>query len=275
MLVTFTSETGPLMERLETHDLAFAFGPFLLYLLLYWKEHTRPALWLVLTLLFFTIGLKRIAVLAIVLGLLTAALIRLLSEKAARQTALCAAGAMMAASFLYIAGIRYGLFEFLETQLGLDTKGRVLMFNNVKPYYDINIAFMGKGTGFERYVDWMTGIQYPAPLRPQSQIHNDFLRMYLNVGFFGYWAWIWSWLGVRLRYWFRCGGKDAGCLFLGICVYCFVLYATDNTVYYPYTMTACALVPMACRLEELAKDALEKRCSQWSESGGGGLGFRR
>lgn len=275
MLVTFTSETGPLMERLETHDLAFAFGPFLLYLLLYWKEHTRPALWLVLTLLFFTIGLKRIAVLAIVLGLLTAALIRLLSEKAARQTALCAAGAMMAASFLYIAGIRYGLFELLETQLGLDTKGRVLMFNNVKPYYDINIAFMGKGTGFERYVDWMTGIQSPAPLRPQSQIHNDFLRMYLNVGFFGYWAWIWSWLGVRLRYWFRCGGKDAGCLFLGICVYCFVLYATDNTVYYPYTMIACALVPMACRLEELAKDALEKRCSQWSESGGDGLGFRR
>ena len=57
--------------------------------------------------------------------------------------------------------------------------------------------------------------------------------MYLNIGFVGYWVWLWSWLPARLGYWFRQGGKDTGCLFLGICIYCFVLYATDNTIYYP------------------------------------------
>lgn len=36
LLITFSKETGPLMERLETHDLTFAFGPFLIYLLLHW-----------------------------------------------------------------------------------------------------------------------------------------------------------------------------------------------------------------------------------------------
>ena len=33
--------------------------------------------------------------------------------------------------------------------------------------------------------------------RGQTQIHNDFLRMYLNIGLIGYWVWLWSWLMVR------------------------------------------------------------------------------
>ena len=169
----------------------------------------------------------------------------------------------MVISFLYIAGIRYGLFEALE-QLGIDTKSRALLFANVERYYDVSFTYMGRGTGFERFVEWFTGMESPVPLRTQTQIHNDFLRMYLNIGFIGYWVWLWSWLMVRLRYWFRQGGKDAGCLFLGICVYCFVLYATDNTIYYPYTMIACSLVPMTCRLDALAEEALEKYRVHWS-----------
>ena len=263
LVVTFSAETGPLMMQMETHDLTFAFGPFLIYLLLHWKTAPHPLLWLVLSSLFFLIGLKRIAFPAVALGVFVAFLLGLLPEKAARQTAICVAGAMMVISFLYIAGIHDGLFEYLE-QAGLDTKSRALLFGNVTPYYDVSFTYMGRGTGFERFVEWFTGVESSVPLRTQTQIHNDFLRMYLNIGFIGYWVWLWSWLMVRLRYWFRQGGKDAGCLFLGICVYCFVLYATDNTIYYPYTMIACSLVPMTCRLDALAEEALEKYRVHWS-----------
>ncbi len=264
LIVTFSKETGPLMERLETHDITFAFCPFLIYLILNWKESPRPFMWLILVSAFFLIGLKRIAFPAVAMGLLAALLLRLLPEKTARQTALCMAVAMIVVSFLYIAGIRYGLFQFLEDHLGIDTKSREALFANVAPYYDINFTYMGMGTGFERFVDWFNGVEYSIPLRSQTQIHNDFLRMYLNIGFIGYFVWVWSWLIVRLRYWFHQGGKDAGCLFLGICIYCFVLYATDNTIYYPYTMMACSLVPMSCHLDTLAKARLEQQCIQWS-----------
>ena len=115
------------MMQLETHDLTFAFGPFLLYILLHWKTSRHPGLWLVLVSCFFLVGLKRIAFPALALGFLTARLLGMLPEKAARQTALCVAVAMMAVSFLYIAGIRYGLFEYLETQAGVDTKGRAAL----------------------------------------------------------------------------------------------------------------------------------------------------
>ena len=268
LVVTFSAETGPLMMQMETHDLTFAFGPFLIYLLLHWKTAPHPLLWLVLSSLFFLIGLKRIAFPAVALGVFVAFLLGLLPEKAARQTAICVAGAMMVISFLYIAGIHDGLFEYLE-QAGLDTKSRALLFGNVTPYYDVSFTYMGRGTGFERFVEWFTGVESSVPLRTQTQIHNDFLRMYLNIGFIGYWVWLWSWLMVRLRYWFRQGGKDAGCLFLGVCVYCFVLYATDNTIYYPYTMLACSLVPMTCRLDALAEETLETYCVHWS--GGEGV----
>ena len=264
LLITFSKETGPLMTRLETHDLTFAFGPFLLYLLLHWKTSPYPVFWLVVVSFFCLVGLKRIAFPALALALLTALLLRRLPDRAARQTAVCVSIAMMVVSFLYIAGIRYGLFDYLEAQLGLDTKGRALLFANVAPYYEISFTYMGRGTGFERMVEWLSGAVQAVPMRTQTQIHNDFLRMYLNIGFIGYWVWLWSWLPARLGYWFRQAGKDAGCLFLGICVYCFVLYATDNAIYYPYTMIACALVPMACRFDIQAETALARRCAQWS-----------
>lgn len=263
LIVTFSVETGPLMEALEINDLTFAFGPFLIYLLLRRKEVTHWSLWILVTLLLFVVGLKRTAILAVLLSVAVVWILQLLPEKAARQTAFVIGLGMLLVSFLYIVGIRYGLFQYLETRFGIDTKGRVAMFMNLEPYYDISITYMGRGTGFERYVDWASGVRYKLPQRTLMPIHNDFLRMYLNIGFVGYWVWIWCWLMVRLRYWFKQGGKSAGCVFLGIAIYCFTLFATDNTIYYPYTMIACALVPMSCDLDTLAEKEFTKHRARW------------
>ncbi len=268
LLASFSGETGPLMLALEINDLTFAFGPFLIYLLLNRKETSHWLFWLVCSSVFFLIGLKRIAIPAVALGFFVAWLVRRMPEKAARQTALCLGAGMIFCSFMYIVGIRMGLFQYLQERLGINAMGRVEMFTNLEPYYDISITFMGRGTGFERFVDWASGVVYDTPRRTIMQIHNDFLRMYLNIGFTGYLVWLWGYLIVRLRYWFWQGGKDAGCLFLGICIYCFVLYATDNTIYYPYTMLACALVPMSCRFHDMAADVFEEHCVRWSKMGG-------
>ena len=266
LIVTFSVETGPLMEALEINDLTFAFGPFLIYLLLKRKEVSHWPLWMLAASLLFVIGLKRTAILAVILSVLVVWIVQLLPEKAARQTAFVIGLGMLFVSFMYIVGIRYGLFQYLEAHFGIDTKGRVAMFMNLEPYYDISITYMGKGTGFERYVDWASGERFKIPQRTLMPIHNDFLRMYLNIGFVGYWIWIWSWLMVRLRYWFRQGGKSAGCVFLGVSIYCFTLFATDNTIYYPYTMIACALVPMSCNLDTLAQRELERHRARYEGS---------
>lgn len=264
LLTSFSAETGPLMIQLEINDLTFAFGPFLIYLILNRKETRHWLFWILSVSLFFLIGLKRIAVPAVALGVLVALLVRRLPEKAAGQTAFGIAAGMMAVGFLYIVGIRMGLFQYLQQRLGINTMGRVEMFTHLEPYYDISITYLGRGTGFERFVDWSSGVVYDTPRRTIMQIHNDFLRMYLNIGFIGYWVWLWGNLMVRLRYWFFQGGKSSGVLSLGISIYCFVLYATDNTIYYPYTLLACSIVPMAYHMDEMAKAALDRRCEEWS-----------
>ncbi|MDE7009115.1 MAG: hypothetical protein K2P07_13335, partial [Lachnospiraceae bacterium] len=236
LLVSFSAQNGPLMQQLEINDLTFAFGPFLIYLLLWRKKIPHSFLWFFVTLILFLLGLKRIAIPAVALGFVVAFFVRMLPEKAARQAAMCLAAGMIIVSFMYIVGIRSGLFLYMEEKLGINTMGRVAMFANLEPYYDISITYMGKGTGFERFVDWASGVEYQVPLRTLMPIHNDFLRMYMNIGFAGYWIWIISFLMVRMRYWFRRAGKEAGCLFLGISIYCFVLYDTDNAIYYPYKM---------------------------------------
>lgn len=268
LLVTFSGETGPLMQRLEVHDLTFAFGPFLINLLANREEIPHWPIWLVLVVALFLAGLKRIAIPAVILGTLAAIILKKMPDKAARQTALCAAAGMMILSFLYIVGIRYGLFQYMEEKLQINTMGRVAMFRNLEPYYDISITFLGRGTGFERFVDWASGVVYQTPRRTLMQIHNDFLRIYLNIGFWGFWVWLWGYVAMPLSYWFRKGGKGAGCLFFGISIYSFALYATDNAIYYPYTLLACSLVPMSYHLDRLEEEALDRQCSRWCERGG-------
>ena len=136
LIVTFSVETGPLMEALEINDLTFAFGPFLIYLLLRRKEVSHWSLWMLASSLLFVIGLKRTAILAVILSVLVVWIVQLLPEKAARQTALVIGLGMLFVSFMYIVGIRYGLFQYLEAHFGIDTKGRVAMFMNLEPYYD-------------------------------------------------------------------------------------------------------------------------------------------
>ena len=108
LLITFSAENGPLVQQLEINDLTFAFGPFLLYVLLNGKEVRHPLLWLLVSSFLFLAGLKRIAIPAVGLGFITAVIVRLLPEKASRQTALCIGVGMMAASFLYIVAIKIG-----------------------------------------------------------------------------------------------------------------------------------------------------------------------
>ena len=59
LLVSFSAENGPLMQQLEINDLTFAFGPFLIYLLLWRKKIPHTFLWFFVTLVLFLLGFKK------------------------------------------------------------------------------------------------------------------------------------------------------------------------------------------------------------------------
>lgn len=226
LVITFGEDTGGLMKSIEIHDLTFTFGMFFLHALLDKNVKGRKQI-LVLSAIFSITGLKRIAAAGIALG---AVLFWGLNQtKKYKQFVYLICEIVIIGSFLYLTAVHYGLFDYLET-IGLDTKGRNLIYGYINGLFDINPGFMGNGLGFSSK-SW--NLPFYSKLF-QDAYHNEFLKMYVELGFWGYFVWIIFHLPFRIWYLFRNHGKTVGLMYAASAAYCYITYATDNTYYYFY-----------------------------------------
>ena len=243
LIVTFGEDTGPLMKTIEIHDLTFAFGLYLMYAIINKDVYGRRVV-ICLSLIFSMTGLKRIAAAGIVIGVVLYNLLIRIPKKTVKRISLIIIGLIIATSFIYITAVQRGLFDYLEI-IGMDTKGRNLIYSYISKLCDVNPAFLGHGLGF-------SGEKWKLPLYSklhQDAYHNEFLKMFVELGFSGYFIWIFSNLPYRYIHMERSQGKKGGLLFLGMAIYCYITYATDNTYYYYYTNMAIfllAMYPLGC-----------------------------
>lgn len=253
LILTFGADTGTMMGNVEIHDLTFAFGPFAIYLIWRRKEMHYFLLPMFLTVLFLMVGLKRIEVGAILLPLFICLLIK--ARKKEPDGAILTVGILlMLIGFLYVIFIRFGLFYFLEEVLGLDTKGRNMIYQYLNTQYEISPFYFGKGLGFDR-LEWeQTGMIWNRI--GQDAYHNEFLRMYIELGFVGFFIWLWFHFAYRLRRFSKRQGGDGGLLCLAYMIYLFITYLTDNTLFYYYTNVTIFLLLMSYQMEELEKEEL-------------------
>lgn len=234
LVVTFGDDTGPLMKSIEIHDLTFAFGLIFLYALIRKGLPGRVRI-LVLSGIFSVTGLKRIAAAGIVLGY--AAYEILLRIKKYKKYVYLLCGAVVAASFLYLCAVHYGLYDYLELK-GLNTKGRNLIYGHINTLFYIGPGFLGNGLGFSSK-SW--NLPFYSKLF-QDAYHNEFLKMYVEMGFWGYFVWIFLHLPFRIWYFIQKRGQACGLMYLATAIYCYITYATDNTYYYYYLNFAVFLI---------------------------------
>lgn len=240
LIRSFANETGSVIVQMEIHDQTFAFGFFLVFLLVCIKDIKHRFWWLFLTLISFLLGLKRIAAIGIVAAVIVAFLLDFFSEKTAQKIAVMITYLCIAVSFIYIVAVRNGLFDFLESRLHINTMFRKTLYEVLSQYYEIRITYMGRGLGFGG-TDWLKLRGMPA-----IEIHNDFLRMYVEMGFVGYFVWVWCHFVLRIKYFFLKGGKKTGLLFLALSICSYINYITDNTLFYYNTNIAFSITVMAC-----------------------------
>lgn len=245
LIRTFGKENGPGIAAAEINELTFAVGLYLLFLVLNWKDLRRSKLFfpmLFLTLFCYFSGFKRIGAFTIALciaaGLLLMAVTR--GKDRRRGWLLFFSAAVVAVSFVYLIVVRAGLFGFLEEHFDLNTMGRTTLNALVEQYYSLTPDYLGQGAGFisRLFSDLLVGISSVRAL------HNDILALYIDIGFWGFWLWMFAFMPLRVMLVSKWQGIRGGILCACYCLFIIVTAFTDNTIYYVYVIGVSSILTM-------------------------------
>ena len=254
LLTTFADVTGDIIIQAEIHELAFCLGVYLIYMLYKPKKNILYFILLFLTLFCFLSALKRIAIIAIAASLLFGYLLKFIAhfnKKTAARLVTILTILVILILLGYIVLIKMGTFELLE-KAGINTSGRVEIYNAVDSFYVFSPDFLGHGIGFLTYQlnEFMTvGV---------GSVHNDFLQHFIDLGFFGYIIWLSSMTLVRTLYFGRRGNVDNAIITFMLTLYLIIVSSTDNTMNYPLLTGVLAILMMGNSYEENVRQTEQK-----------------
>ena len=248
LIVTFAGVTGDIIIQAEIHELAFCLGAYLIYMLYKPKKSIVYFILLGLTLFCFLSAFKRIAIIAIAVALFFGYVLKFIARYNAKTAdTLVTIFTLLVALILigYVAIIKMGVFELLE-KAGINTSGRVEIYDAVDKFYEFNPAFLGNGIGFLTY-QLNTNMHIDV-----ASVHNDFLQHFIDLGFFGYIIWLVSMTILRVRYFGRKGNAEGAIVSFMLTVYLMIVSSTDNTMNYPLLTGVLAMLMMAGGFEKRA-----------------------
>ena len=246
LIVTFAGETGDIIVQAEIHELAFCLGAYLIYMLLKPKKDIVFLILLGITTFCFLTAFKRIGIIAIAvalaLGLSLKFIAKFKKDTAMRLTVIFSV-ILVVLLVGYIAIIKLDVFTLLE-KAGIDTSGRVTIYNAVDKFYEFSPDFLGNGIGFLTY-QLSTNMNVGV-----SSVHNDFLQYFIDLGFWGYILWLLSMTLVRVCYFGKKGKVENGIIALALSIYLVIVSSTDNTMNYPLLTTVLAIIMIGHGFEE-------------------------
>ena len=239
LIRTFAAETGAVIIHAEIHELAFCVGAYLVYLLLYPRRTPWYLAFLAVAGFCFLSAFKRIAMAAIAAALAVGWLLRLLEKrgrhKLVRRVITVATVAAILLLLAYVGAVKLGVFTWME-EAGINTSGRAETYEAVDGMYTFSPAFLGRGMGYLTYQ-----IGQDASLNMDT-VHNDFLQLYIDVGFWGFLLWLAAFTLLRIQYFGRRGNTKAAINAFAVLLYMLLTSSTDNTMNYPLVHTTIAIL---------------------------------
>ncbi len=244
-LVTFGEAEG-FVRALEIHDITFLFGQFFIYYMMFSPKKTKVEKWLrrwgvILSLFFLLVGLKRSTLPAVLMVCIYVKLLRLTRRP---QKLIMATGiGLFLFFYLYLYLTRSGiLVSFLES-LGIDMMGRNVLWSLPNDYYQLSPLW--KGLGFEAVTDLVNMWQREGLINRPYPLHNDILRIFIELGALGFTLWAGINYIVYPSYWMKKHSTETGLLYMAILTYMTVTYLTDNTAFYFWSCIGLRLIPMS------------------------------
>ena len=249
---SFSRDTGPVMRKLELHDMVPGWGVLLLFLLLYPGRTRRGRLRLgyivsvLLSALFFTLGLKRICVAALAVAFGAGKLYLRRSERGRLRMVRRFSRLVLAGALVYVALIETGLLFRLAHALHVRLNGREQIFSAYRAFYALSPLHLGRGVRFIYHY----GVTYGGV----ETLHSELLGMYIELGFYVWPVWLYVISGWRVRRAGRAYTYRSAAFLFAFSVYLMITFATDNTLYhYPANVLGCLLSIIASRPPEGGK----------------------
>ena len=246
LITTFAGVTGDIIVQAEIHELAFCLGAYLIYMPYKPKKNIVYFILLILSLFCFLSAFKRIAIIAIVIALAFGYLLKFIArynKKTASRLTVFFTIAVIVLLMCYIALIKADAFELLE-KAGINTSGRVEVYNAVDKFYEFNPAFLGSGIGFLTY-QLNTFMKVGV-----ASVHNDFLQHFIDLGFWGYIIWLVALTLIRVLYFGRGGNTENAIITFMLILYLVIVSTTDNTMNYPLLTGVLAMLMMASGFDD-------------------------
>lgn len=233
-------------RALEIHDLTFVFGQLIIYYAVFApRKRSRDRKirnrLLIACAFFFVVGMKRIAIPAMLLFLIVGLILK--GRKKLRAVYLIFGIGMIAFFMLFIYGVRSGVVSAICARFGIDMMGRDYLWYLAGDYYTFSPLYMGKG--FE-FVDTIVKQWYQdGIINLALAFHNDILKVFLELGFFGFIIWSGMQYIVFPIFFWKYSDAKATTLYICELGYMTVTYMTDNTAFYFWCTIGLKLIVLA------------------------------
>lgn len=233
---------------MEIHELTYCLGLLLIYYLFFKKNKSKKDnLYISLLSLFFMLGGKRIAFFGLIVCGLFAYIV---SKKNLSKIGLITIGIFgFFISFGYVYIVYNNKFIEIMDLLRINTMGRDIIYRYFVRRTTFATDYLGWGlSGVAKVIENMDPKEAINMVNVRG-LHNDLLKMYINLGFIGFTAWLIINLIIFPLFINEKLGKCRATLYLCITAFAFITYLTDNTENYSIFQFILFLVPIAGDIE--------------------------
>lgn len=219
---SYGSTISNISYALEVHDATFAMGIFLIYFIFYYESERKDKLiYILCSLTGSYLGFKRNALIAILVSsILALSFIRKKSHNFIKTSQILGF-VMFIVGMLYVALIKD--IDVLPSFVKILDIARINLYHFLSGEFTISPFYFGKGFS---YINNRLGLE--SELLHTS--HTDFVRIYIEMGIYGFALWIWYYFVKLPRKLYTKYSVIAAKFFLIATFYVFSTYFLDNTL---------------------------------------------
>lgn len=237
------SSSNAASALLETNEYTFVLGLLLIYYIFFRKKDDRKVYFRIISLAILLIaGGKRIVFGGIIVAGLFSFFVK---KRGLRKGTLTAVGLMgTIISVFYVAMCYNGEAMAWLALHNVDVMGRDVIYSYFTERTSFSFDFMGWGlAGISKFIENLTRSDV-GNMASVRGLHNDILKIYIELGFVGGVLWYLYNLVYLPRKLFHNFGKKDATLYIALILYAFITYLTDNTENYFIFQVVLWLIPL-------------------------------